>query len=152
LAKSLWQREVVMRPIIHKTRIILGFTLAVAATPSNAAWVDAIAASNPINWYQFEEQDGNQVHDSGSDPYLGTFMSLPAVHKPGLVGQALDFDDSNRAIRMDGRNIVGDWTAEFVLLRKLPVSYRHPATSAVLLWSSGLPPPGSPRGTPGEPQ
>jgi hypothetical protein len=87
-----------MRSISLAALLILSFMLQCATTASHAGWVDTIAASHPLNWYQFEEADGEAVLDSGSEPYIGQFRTEVAPHKPGRVGSALDFSGPDTSI------------------------------------------------------
>jgi hypothetical protein len=97
-------------------------TLAICAelrADVGAGWNSTIAASNPLNWYRFDELSGTTAIDYGSEHRNGTYGTGaldPTRGVPGLVGTAEQFGDQS-TIFLSAPDVGGDWSAEFVLMR-----------------------------------
>jgi Concanavalin A-like lectin/glucanases superfamily len=95
-------------------------TLVVSASAvGRANWDSAISESNPLNWYRFNERTGNTAVDYGSEHRNGTYGIGPLDATrgvDGLVGIAAQFGDQS-TVFLSAPDIVGDWSAEFVLMR-----------------------------------
>lgn len=105
-----------MKPTLVCFAIALGLT---SWSQVRADWNSTIAASNPLNWYQFNELSGSLAVDHGSQQLDGTYGTgaLDATRGAvGLVGVAAEFGNQS-TIFLNGSQITGDWTAEFVLKR-----------------------------------
>ena len=86
---------------------------------TRADWNSTIAASNPLNWYQFNELSGSVAVDHGSQHLDGTYGtgSQDATRGVvGLVGTAARFGDQS-SVFLHASDVVGNWSAEFVLMR-----------------------------------
>ncbi len=121
------------------SRIVIYTAILVSATFSQslASWNSTISASNPLNWYRLDETSGPTAFDYGSQGLNGTYGSganAPVRGATGLVGTAVYFDGNSRNIRLNGSNLNGDWSAEFILkktgektaaelLRDVPLGY-----------------------------
>jgi hypothetical protein len=93
---------------------------AIAICPElRADWSSAVAASDPFNWYRFDELAGSVALDYGSENRDGTYGSgaLDASRGiAGLVGAATQFGNQS-TVFLSAPEIVGDWSAEFLLMR-----------------------------------
>jgi hypothetical protein len=92
---------------------------AAAATISVQNWNATIAASTPLNWYQFNETSGSTLVDHGSQQLNGTWGTgalAPTLDVPGIFGPAAEFGNQSTAV-LNGSPINSDWSAEFVLER-----------------------------------
>ncbi len=81
--------------------------------------MSTIAASEPLNWYRFNETSGSTAIDYGSQHLNGTYGSgaLDATRGvPGIVGTAALFGNQSTVI-LNGTDLTGDWSAEFILDR-----------------------------------
>lgn len=76
--------------------------------------MSTISADNPFQWFQFEETSGTTAVDSGSAGANGTYENGVALDQPGLVGRAVRFDGTDDYVFVDGTDLAGDWTAEFI--------------------------------------
>lgn len=88
-----------------------------AAFPTN--WNSTIAASNPLNWYRFDELSGTTAIDYGSQNWNGTYGvgALDATRGvQGRVGTAAQFGDQS-TVFLSAPDITGDWSAEFLVMR-----------------------------------
>ena len=103
----------------------IAFVLSMAAcTSANAVpftfdWNTTITASNPLNWYRFDELSGSIAVDYGSEHLNGTYGAgaLDATRDvAGLVGGAVQFGDQS-TVFLSASDLAGDWTAEFLLMR-----------------------------------
>lgn len=94
-----------------------GLTIALMAGPqaSRADWISTITAENPLHWFQFEETTGSTAVDSGSAGANGTYENGVILDVPGLVGKAVRFDGVDDHVFVDGPDLDGDWTAEFIV-------------------------------------
>ncbi len=111
------------------------------ASPARAGWVTSIEASNPLNWFPFEETSGGTFADHGREPLVGVAdpgAESPVVNVPGLVGKAVEFNGLNDRIVLNGNPVSGDWTAEFIVKRTT-----SSPTSAKLLRGAPFELPGS---------
>jgi hypothetical protein len=100
------------------TALILACVTSQAVANLAANWTSTIAASNPLNWYRLDETSGPTVFDYGSEGLHGTYgtgIHAPTLGVPGLVGTAVAFDGNRRNILLNGSDLTGDWSAEFVL-------------------------------------
>ena len=82
-------------------------------------WNATIAASNPIDWYRFDELSGSTLIDYGSQHLNGTYGTGPlsaTLSVPGIFGPAAQFGNQSTAI-INGPDVTGNWSAEFVLDR-----------------------------------
>jgi hypothetical protein len=82
-------------------------------------WNAAITASNPLNWYRFDELTGSVAIDYGSQQLNGTYGSgaLDATRGvPGRVGGAVQFENQS-TVFLSAPDLGGDWTAEFLVKR-----------------------------------
>jgi hypothetical protein len=100
--------------------IIVSLTVAVSGIAGKARgdWNSVIAGSNPLNWYRLDEASGPTAFDYGSEGLDGTYgvgINAPTLGAAGLVGGAVDFDGNQRNILLNGSDIPGDWSAEFLL-------------------------------------
>jgi PEP-CTERM motif len=104
--------------------ILTAVTASVSIAPCSAdaavtPWNATIAASNPLDWYQFNELSGSALIDYGSAHLNGTYGTGPTsatLGVPGILGAAAQFGDQSTAI-MNGPDVTGNWSAEFVLKR-----------------------------------
>ena len=98
----------------------LAMALAVIACHvSYADWNSTIASSNPLNWYRFDELSGSTAFDYGTEQRDGTYGTgvIDATRGiAGRVGLAAQFGDQS-TVFLSAPDIVGDWSAEFVLMR-----------------------------------
>ncbi len=99
--------------------VLLG--VAVVVVMSNGAradWVSAVSASNPLNWWQFEEEAGaTTADDVGSADNDGTYTGDVALGQPGLVGLAAGFDGANEVadyVLVGAADLPTDWTLEVI--------------------------------------
>ena len=94
--------------------------LTIAICPSaRADWNSTIAASNPLNWYRFDELSGTTAIDYGSEHRNGTYGTgaLDATRGvPGLVGTAAQFGNQS-TVFLSAPDLTGDWSAEFLVER-----------------------------------
>jgi Concanavalin A-like lectin/glucanases superfamily len=104
-------------------RIAIVFALCGCAASNCAAlpldWNATIAASNPLNWYRFDEESGTSAIDYGSQQLHGMYGTgaLDAQRGiPGRVGTAAQFGDQS-TVFLSAPDIGGDWSAEFILMR-----------------------------------
>jgi len=91
----------------------------VVCQSARAVWNSTIAASNPLDWYRFDELSGSTAIDYGSAHLNGTYGAGPLDATrgvPGLVGTAEQFGDQSTIV-LSGSDITGDWSAEFVVKR-----------------------------------
>ena len=105
-----------MRP---RTFAFAFLTLGLVAGGAAADWTSTIAASDPLDWYRFDETTGSTAIDYGSAQLNGTYGSgaLDATRGiPGLVGTAALFGNQSTVV-LNGSDVTGDWSAEFVLDR-----------------------------------
>jgi hypothetical protein len=82
-------------------------------------WNTAVSASNPLNWYRFDEIGGSTAIDYGSEHRNGTYGvgGLDAQRGiPGRVGTAAQFGNQS-TVFLSAPDLTGDWTAEFILMR-----------------------------------
>lgn len=103
-------------------RIIAALTLVAGgmASQAQADWNNTIAGSGPLNWYRLDETSGPTAFDYGSQGLNGTYgvgVNAPARGATGLVGGAVSFDGNKRNILLNGSDLNGDWSAEFVLMK-----------------------------------
>jgi hypothetical protein len=104
---------------VRRTILFVVLALAIPA-PARADWASTIAASNPLNWYRLDETSGPTAFDSGSQGLDGTYgagIHAPTLNTPGLVGTAVTFDGNRRNILLNGADLSGDWSAEFILMK-----------------------------------
>jgi Concanavalin A-like lectin/glucanases superfamily len=98
----------------------VGLALVVfAGRGARCDWNSTITASNPFNWYRFNELSGNTAVDYGSEHRNGSYGNgaLDATRGvDGLVGVAAQFGDQS-TVFLSAPDIIGDWSAEFVLMR-----------------------------------
>lgn len=104
------------------SRIIIFVTVGLAAFASQvrADWNSTIASSNPLNWYRLDETSGPTAFDHGSEGLNGTYgtgINAPTRGVPGLVGTAVAFDGNQKNILLNGSDLTGDWSAEFLLMK-----------------------------------
>jgi hypothetical protein len=105
-----------------KTLSYCCLTIALALGSSQHAWADwfsTVAASNPLNWYRFNELSGSTVIDYGSQHLDGTYgagSQGAILGVPGVLGPAAQFNSQTNLI-LSGSAISGNWSAEFVLKR-----------------------------------
>ncbi len=91
----------------------------VNAAPSGGDWNSAVSASNPLNWYRFDELGGTAAIDYGSQHLIGNYGTgaLDAVRGvAGRVGTAARFGNQS-TVFLSASDLTGDWTAEFLLMR-----------------------------------
>jgi hypothetical protein len=82
-------------------------------------WNAAITASNPLNWYRFDELSGSVAIDYGSQGLNGVYGAgtLDATRGlPGRAGGAVQFGNQS-TVFLSGADLAGDWSAEFVVKR-----------------------------------
>jgi hypothetical protein len=82
-------------------------------------WPSVISASNPLNWYRFDELNGTTAIDYGSELRNGTYGAgaLDAMRGvSGRVGTAAQFGDQS-TVFLSAPDLTGDWSAEFLLMR-----------------------------------
>jgi hypothetical protein len=90
------------------------------ASPARADWNSTIAASNPLNWYRLDETTGPTAFDYGSQGLNGSYgtgIHAPTLGAAGLVGGAVSFDGNRRNILLNGSDLTGDWSAEFIVMK-----------------------------------
>lgn len=96
-----------------------------SAAAQEAQWDAAIGASNPLNWYKFDETD-NICVDRGSGGNNGTY-SLVTLGRPGLLrgARAVEFTGPNTEntaasqVDFSGLGVLtGEWTAEYIVMKK----------------------------------
>jgi len=96
-----------------------GALLLAACSPVCANWSSTIAASNPLNWYRLDEISGSIAYDYGSEGLNATYgapgYQSPSLGVPGLVGTAVEFKNGAEIIVLNGANLTGNWSAEFIL-------------------------------------
>ena len=82
-----------------------------------AAWTQAVAASNPLHWFQLEETGALLAIDSGSAGHHGVYQNGAdqGQGQTGLVGGAVRFDGNDDTIVLGAGHLTGPWTAEFVV-------------------------------------
>lgn len=101
---------------------MVGLFIALAAAPCaalGANWESTVAASNPLNWYRFDELNGSTAVDHGSQLLNGTYGNGAfdvARGIPGRVGLAAQFGNQS-TVFLSAADVSGDWSAEFVLKR-----------------------------------
>lgn len=99
--------------------VLLLIFVAYPCTATPPDWNTTIAASNPLNWYRFDEVTGATAIDYGSQGLNGTYGSgiLDTVRGvSGRVGTAVQFDDQS-TVFLSAPDVSGDWSAEFLLKR-----------------------------------
>ena len=82
-------------------------------------WPSVISASNPLNWYRFDELSGATAVDYGSEQRNGSYGAgaLDATRGvSGRVGTAAQFGDQS-TVFLSAPDLTGDWSAEFLLMR-----------------------------------
>jgi hypothetical protein len=113
-----------LRPVLPFACIAM-MSVSVAVCSADAAviavttWNATIAASNPLDWYRFDEVSGNTLIDYGSQHLNGTYGTgalSATLGVPGILGPAAQFGNQSTAI-MNGSDVTGSWSAEFVLKR-----------------------------------
>jgi len=98
---------------------VAAIIVATCCAELRAEWNSTIAASNPLNWYRFDELTGNSAVDYGSELRDGTYGSgaVDAIRGiAGRVGGAAQFVNQS-TVFLSAPDIVGDWSAEFLLMR-----------------------------------
>jgi hypothetical protein len=103
-------------------RIIMCLALGMGsiASQARADWTSTITSSNPLNWYHLDETTGPTAFDYGSqglDGTYGTGIHAPTLGAAGLVGGAVSFDGNRRNIVLNGSDLSGDWSAEFIIMK-----------------------------------
>jgi hypothetical protein len=99
-----------------------GLFLAIALSACNTAqgdWNAAVSASNPLNWYRFDELNGTTAVDYGSQHLDGVYGAGALDAQRGIagrVGTAAQFGDQS-TVFLSAPDLTGDWTAEFLLMR-----------------------------------
>lgn len=91
------------------------FTVLMSPQLSRADWASTIAAENPLHWFQFEETSGTTAVDSGSAGANGVYENGVTLGQPGVVGLGARFDGVDDHVFVDGPDLTGDWTAEFIV-------------------------------------
>jgi hypothetical protein len=89
------------------------------AATSIGDWNAAVSASNPLNWYRFDELSGAAALDYGSQQLNGHYGTgaLDAIRGvAGRIGTAAQFGDQS-TVFLSTSDLAGDWTAEFLLMR-----------------------------------
>ncbi len=105
-----------MRSSYVCTAIAMALALSYEA---RADWNSTIAASGPLNWYQFNELSGATAVDHGSQHLDGAYGigaqdAMRGV--AGIVGTAAQFGNQS-TVFLHGSDVTGNWSAEFVLFR-----------------------------------
>ena len=83
-----------MKRIVQTMTLIL----AVFALLQSSAWADwssAVSASNPLNWYQFNEATGTVATDSGSGGLNGIFTGGYTLGAPTPMGFGVSLNGLN---------------------------------------------------------
>ena len=89
--------------------------LLLAPAPAFADWASEIAASNPLNWWRFDEASGTTVADSGSGGLAGTLVNGATLGHTGPLGGALHLDGATNAhVLLAGTALPAPWTLEAV--------------------------------------
>jgi len=100
--------------IVFATILVIG-----ARAQARADWNSTITASNPMNWYRFNEASGSVAVDYGSAHSNGTYGTglLDAARGvPGPIGKGVQFGNQSTVI-LGQPDLTGNWSAEFVLER-----------------------------------
>ena len=100
---------------MNKTTLLLAVCqFAFAARATFADWNGTIGASNPLNWYRFDETSGSTLKDWGSQHLNGTYgtgTANPIRDVQGLVGKGVQFIGNHEKAILGGSDLTGDWTA-----------------------------------------
>jgi hypothetical protein len=99
-------------------------------------WQNAINASNPLNWYRFNEITGTNCIDYGSEKLNGTYDGVISGQE-GFFGPATAvlFDATVRSMTDfeagSPSNLTFDWTVEYILkiTTDSALQYRHKDSS-----------------------
>jgi hypothetical protein len=105
---------------MNRILICLALALGSGTAQVRADWVSTIASSSPLNWYRLDETAGPTAFDYGSQGLHGTYgagIHAPTLGAAGLVGGAVSFDGDRRNILLNGSDLSGDWSAEFILMK-----------------------------------
>ena len=107
--------ETLMKP----TYLCVAVLVLAFCEPGWAGWNSTIGASNPLNWYRFDELDATAIEFSEAGTLNGTYgtgVEDATRGVPGLVGTGAQFGNQS-TVFLHGADITGDWTAEFVIER-----------------------------------
>jgi hypothetical protein len=105
---------------MYRVILCLALSMGSLTAQARADWISTIAASNPLNWYRLDETAGPTAFDYGSQGLHGTYgtgIHAPVLGAAGLVGGAVSFDGNRRNILLNGSDLSGDWSAEFILMK-----------------------------------
>jgi len=102
---------------MKSSTVCAAFLMLVLAAHVQADWYTTITASNPLNWYRFNELSGSTAVDYGSQHLNGTYGvgaedAIRGVQ--GIVGRAAQFSNKS-TVFLNGPAITGSWSAEFVI-------------------------------------
>ena len=82
---------------------------------AHADWVSEVTASNPLNWWRFEEEVGATVAaDIGSENLDGNYTNDVALQQVGVVGKSAGFDAVDDYVFLGAENVTGDWSVEVI--------------------------------------
>jgi hypothetical protein len=94
---------------------VAGAVLAGLGGWAHADWVDEVTASNPLNWWRFEEEVGATVAaDIGSENWDGNYTNDVALQQPGVVGMSAGFDGVDDYVFLGAENVADDWSVEVI--------------------------------------
>jgi hypothetical protein len=110
-----------MKSTLRSLAFALAATTAATAHAVSATfdWNAAVAASNPLNWYRFDELSGSVAIDYGSQGLNGVYGAGALDATRGLSGRAggaVQFGNQS-TVFLSGADLAGDWSAEFVVKR-----------------------------------
>lgn len=96
-----------------------------SAVAQEENWDAAISASNPLNWYKFDEVDTACI-DHGSGGNNGTYglvtLGQPSLLRGALAAEFTGPNEGNTAasqVDFGGLGVLtGDWTAEYIVMKK----------------------------------
>jgi Putative Ig domain/Concanavalin A-like lectin/glucanases superfamily len=75
-----------------------GFTMLPATAISSTAFPAAVAADNPVLWYELNETSGTVAYDSSSSPHNGVYQGGVALGEPGPITDCVTLDGSSAYI------------------------------------------------------
>lgn len=96
------------------------FCIASGLQAGQALWDQTVSASNPLHWYRFDEASGSVCVDYGNGGLNGSYdgVSLAQAGFFGAVGAAKFSGSGANSVVLNGANIDGPWTAEYILMKK----------------------------------